>query len=245
MSPTPDPGVRAAAEQVFGDRMGLAERFAAALITHGIERGLLGPREADDVWDRHLLNSAAIADLVPPRARVVDLGSGAGLPGIPLAIARPDLRVTLVEPKQRRVDFLTEICADLGLAVTVLRARATPAGLVRLPESAGPVAVGPLAVGPVAVGPVEVVTARAVASLADLASWAAPLLYPSGVLLAVKGESAAAELERDRSLLARYGLGHAVLSTVAVPGAATTTIVALSRGAAGAHGASRCDHRDR
>ncbi|HET6214755.1 MAG TPA: 16S rRNA (guanine(527)-N(7))-methyltransferase RsmG, partial [Micromonosporaceae bacterium] len=118
--------VPAAARQLFGDQLPLAEVYAGLLATDGVVRGLLGPREADRVWDRHLLNCAAIAELIPFAAFVVDIGSGAGLPGIVLAVARPDLSVVLVEPLARRTAFLDEAVAVLGLAerVTVRRARA-------------------------------------------------------------------------------------------------------------------------
>ena len=112
--------------RVFGARLALAERYAELLASAGVVRGLIGPREAGRIWTRHLLNCAAGRRAVPAGARVVDVGSGAGLPGLALAIRRPDLRVDLVEPLQRRVEFLTEAVAalDLGDRVRVLRGRA-------------------------------------------------------------------------------------------------------------------------
>jgi len=104
---------------VFGERLPLAERYAEHLATTGVEWGLVGPREASRVWERHILNCAVVADLIPPAARVLDIGSGAGLPGIPLALARPDLRVVLVEPLARRVEWLRAVLADLELPVEV------------------------------------------------------------------------------------------------------------------------------
>lgn len=187
--------VPAAAATAFGVRLPQAERFAEWLTGAGISRGLLGPREAGQIWERHVLNGVGIAALIESGSVVVDIGSGAGLPGVPLLLARPDLRMILVEPKARRVEFLREVCADLGLAARVFRARATPEGLVRLPEGAPDEPI------PAA----DVVTARAVATLADLARWAAPLLRPGGQLLAVKGESADAEIDRDRSMLGELG----------------------------------------
>lgn len=175
--------------RVFGDRLALARRYARHLTTSGLERGLIGPREAPRVWDRHVLNCAVVAELVPHGARVVDLGSGAGLPGIPLALARPDLAVVLVEPLARRVAWLTEVVEDLGLVVAVERGRAEEAAVRRKWEGA------------------DVVTARAVAPLARLAGWALPLLRPGGTLLAIKGESAAAEVERDTPSVWRAGGG--------------------------------------
>ena len=107
----------AAAASIFGDRLALARRYAGHLVGSGVERGLLGPREAPRIWERHILNCAVVAELVPDGARTVDIGSGAGLPGIPLALARPDLSVVLVEPLARRVDWLREVVEDLGLPV--------------------------------------------------------------------------------------------------------------------------------
>ena len=175
------------ARQVFGDRLPLAVAFAGMLAEHGVPRGLIGPREVARLWDRHLMNSAVIADLVAPESRVVDVGSGAGLPGIPLAIARPDLTLTLLEPMARRVAWLTEVVTELGLDVTVLRGRAEePAVRAQLAGS-------------------DLVTARAVAPLAKLAGWCLPLLRPGGRLVALKGESAAEELDRDRAAVAKLG----------------------------------------
>ena len=161
-----------AAHEAFSTGFGLAVRFAELLCTAGVERGLIGPREPERIWDRHLLGGAALGAFVPPGFEVTDLGSGAGLPGIPLAIARPDLRVTLVEPMQRRVRFLEEAVAMLGLPVTVRRARAQE----------------------LAPGSCQVLVARALAPLPELLTLALPLLRPGGQLLAVKGERAAAEL---------------------------------------------------
>jgi 16S rRNA (guanine527-N7)-methyltransferase len=169
-------GVQAA---VFGDRFNLAARYAEMLAGPGIDRGVIGPHEADRLWDRHLVNSAVIGELVPAGCRVLDVGSGAGLPGIPLAIARPDLMVVLLEAMVRRVVWLQEVIAELGLAVSVHRGRAEdPAVRDQL-------------------GDYDVVTARAVAPLGRLAGWALPLVAPGGRLLAVKGASAEQEVARD------------------------------------------------
>ena len=149
--------------------MDLARRFVVHLATSGVERGLIGPREVPRLWNRHVLNCAVLGELVPQGVRVVDVGSGAGLPGIALAIARPDLQVVLVEPLERRTTWLDEVVADLGLGVRVLRARAEEvAGTERA----------------------AVVTARAVAPLDKLARWTLPLVQPGGELLAIKGRSA-------------------------------------------------------
>lgn len=192
------------AATIFGDRLPLAERYADWLVGAGITRGLLGPREGDQIWQRHLLNGVGMSALIGSGSVVLDLGAGAGLPGIPLLLARPDLQMVLVEPKARRADFLTEVCADLALPADVVRARATPAGLVLLPG--GTAAAPP----PVA----DVVTARAVASLAELARWAAALLRIDGRLLAMKGASAEAELHRDRSVLEKLGFETAEVVSI-------------------------------
>jgi 16S rRNA (guanine527-N7)-methyltransferase len=171
--------VQVAAQAVFGDRYPLAERYAALLVGSGVDRGLIGPREADRLWERHLLNSAVLGELVPQGARVLDVGSGAGLPGIPLALARPDLAIVLLEPMARRVVWLQEVLALLGLAVSVYRGRAED------PQVRDEI------------GGNDVVTARAVAPLGRLAGWSLPLVTPGGRLLAVKGASAEQEAARD------------------------------------------------
>jgi 16S rRNA (guanine527-N7)-methyltransferase len=178
------------AARVFGDRLDLARRYVTHLVTSGVERGLLGPREADRIWDRHVLNCAVVAELLPGGARTVDLGSGAGLPGIPLALARPDLSVVLVEPLARRVDWLREVVDDLDLPVRIERGRAEEPGVRRRWEGA------------------DVVTARAVAPLARLAGWALPLLRPAGLLVALKGASAVEEVARDGVAVRRLGGGE-------------------------------------
>lgn len=175
------------AADVFGDYLSTAVRFHDLLAEQGVLRGLIGPREVDRLWERHLLNSAAIAQLIPQSASVVDVGSGAGLPGIPLAIARPDLKLTLVEPMLRRTNWLTEIVEQLGLDVTVLRGRAEEKS-VRT-----------------AAGDADVVTARAVAPLDRLAGWCLPLTRNGGVLLAMKGAKAAEEIATHRDAIARLG----------------------------------------
>lgn len=177
----------AAAARVFGDRLDIARRYCAALATAGVERGLIGPREVPRLWERHILNCAVIGELIDEGASVVDIGSGAGLPGIPLAIARPDLRITLVEPLLRRTIFLSEFIEEAGLDVSVVRGRAEQSGVIK--EAGG----------------ADVVTSRAVAPLAKLAHWSLPLLRDHGRMLALKGTSAAEELERDGAELIRDG----------------------------------------
>jgi 16S rRNA (guanine527-N7)-methyltransferase len=166
---------------VFGSRLSLAERYVALLADTGISHGLIGPREAPRLWDRHVLNCAVVHPLFETGARVADLGSGAGLPGIPLAIVRPDLRLTLVEPLLRRTTWLTAAVEELGLDdVVVHRGRA---------ES--------LWGGP----RYRHVTARAVARIGELARIGLPLLEAKGSLHALKGSSAAAELTEDAEQL--------------------------------------------
>jgi 16S rRNA (guanine527-N7)-methyltransferase len=182
-----------AARALFAERLPLAVRYAELLATDGVVRGLIGPREAPRLWDRHLVNCAVVAELVPNASSVIDVGSGAGLPGIVLAIARPDLTVALVESLARRVAFLAEAIAALGLSggVSVVHARAE--------ESVGRLA------------PADVVTARAVAPLDRLAAWCLPLAAVGGRLLALKGSSAAEEVAEHRAVVARLGGSAPVL----------------------------------
>jgi len=188
-----------AAREAFGDRLPLAEAYAELLVTDGVVRGLIGPREAPRIWERHLINCAVMAEMVPIGASVVDVGSGAGLPGIVLGVARPDLRITLVEPLARRTAFLSEAVTALGLdsTVTVVRGRAE--------DLAG----GP----PVAA---DVVTARAVAPLDRLAGWCLPLAAIGGRLLALKGASAAEEVAEHRNAIARLGGSEPVIALCGV-----------------------------
>jgi 16S rRNA (guanine527-N7)-methyltransferase len=177
---------------VFGadeQRIALAEGYVGLLSTIGIERGIIGPREVPRLWGRHVLGSAVVEELIPEKSDVVDVGSGGGLPGIPLAIARPDLWVTLVEPMQRRVDFLGEVIEALGIPnVEVLRARADE--------------VSPR-------GKSDVVVSRAVAPLGKLVGWCLPLARLGGVMLAIKGQGAALEIKENAGLIKRAGGGKA------------------------------------
>ncbi len=181
----PRPGLvrpPAAAQLIFADRLPLAEQYAQLLAGDGVAHGLLGPREVPRLWERHLLNCALVGDLLPRGAAVVDVGSGAGLPGLALAVRRPDLRVALVEPMLRRTRFLETAVRELGLGdtVRVVRGRAEEPGVRS------------------AAGDVSWVVARAVAPLARLAQWCVPLLVPGGRLLAMKGRSAAEEVAAYR-----------------------------------------------
>ncbi len=177
-----------AADAVFGDRLGLAHRYAELLAGPGVQRGLIGPREVPRIWDRHILNSAALGELLAEGESVIDIGSGAGLPGIPLALARPDLTVTLVEPMARRATFLEEAVGDLGLPISVVRGRAEESAVI-----------GRLAGA-------DAVTSRAVASLDKLARWSAPLLRPGGRMLALKGERAEDEVVTAAPALKAVGM---------------------------------------
>jgi 16S rRNA (guanine527-N7)-methyltransferase len=178
-----------AADRLFGGRLPLAQRYLDRLATDGVSRGLIGPREVDRLWDRHLLNSAVLTDVLPPGVRVVDVGSGAGLPGLAMAIRRPDLRLELVEPMQRRVSFLAEVIEELGLGETVqvVRGRADDAEVVRR------------------VGGTDWVVARAVAPLDRLVRWCLPLLSPSGRLLALKGSGVRTEVREHTAAVRRAG----------------------------------------
>jgi 16S rRNA (guanine527-N7)-methyltransferase len=204
-----DSDVPSAAAAVFGDALPGAVRYAELLVGPGVERGIVGPAEAERIWDRHLLNCAAIARLVPSRAWIVDVGSGAGLPGIVLALMLPSARVTLVESLGRRVTFLEECVSELSLAnVEVLRGRAEDLS-------------GQLSA--------DIVTARAVAPLDKLAGPCLGLVRPGGRVLAMKGVSAEAELARARPVLARLGVTDARVSSVSgADGAATATVVVLT-----------------
>lgn len=187
MKPDDGPETPAAAEGVFGARLSLAERYVDFLAGPGIERGLIGPGEVGRLWERHVLNSAAVTELVGDGERVVDVGSGAGLPGIPLALARPDVRVILVEPLLRRADFLNEVVELLGLDVTVIRGRAEEKSVLR------------------AVKNVDAAVSRAVASLDKLTRWCLPLVRPDGLLLAMKGERAEEEVTEHRRVMNSLG----------------------------------------
>ena len=179
------PATPSGAALVFGDRLALAEKFTALLADSGVTHGLIGPREAPRLWERHVLNCAVIHPAIPVDQMVIDVGSGAGLPGLTLAIARPDLDVHLIEPMLRRTTWLSMVVDELGLTnATVHRGRAEEFwGVLSAP----------------------IVTARAVARLSELAAWCLPLLLPGGSLLAIKGSSVTEEVEADRAVLRRLG----------------------------------------
>jgi 16S rRNA (guanine527-N7)-methyltransferase len=190
-------------------RLPLAERYAHLLATEGVLRGLIGPREAPRLWERHLLNSAVLAEAIPESASVCDIGTGAGLPGVVVAIARPDVRITLVEPLLRRTTFLEEVVAELGLDhVSVVRGRAD--------DLHGKATF-------------DVVTSRAVAPLERLLGWSMPLVAPEGALVAMKGRSAHEEIESARSFLSTWRCGDPeVLELGADVVSPPTTVVRVS-----------------
>jgi 16S rRNA (guanine527-N7)-methyltransferase len=167
------------AEAVFGSQIELARKYARMLAEDSDELGLLGPRELDKLWTRHILNSAVVAELLAPGNRVADVGSGAGLPGIPMAIAKPDVSFVLIEPMERRSGWLQQVVTELGLKnVEVIRARAEEVQLADF----------------------DVVTARAVAALDKLLKICVPLLKPGGSVIALKGSKATEEIEAAKKL---------------------------------------------
>ena len=201
-----------APEERWGFALPLLRRYEHILATVGLERGLIGPREVDRLWERHIMNSAVVEACVPEGATVIDVGSGAGLPGIPLAIVRPDVHVTLLEPLLRRSRFLEETVETLGLVdrVSVVRGRAEDA----------------------VVAPASVVTARAVAPLERLIGWCWPLVRPGGQLVALKGERAAAEVEEAAPTLKKRGL----TATIRTVGNTTAVIIDRADTAQGTEG---------
>lgn len=206
------PAVPEAARELFGPAVSRAQRYARLLAGPAVERGLIGPHEVPRLWERHLLNSAAVTSLVPRPCSLVDLGSGAGLPGIVLALLLPDVQVTLLEPMLRRVTFLEECLTELQLEnARVHRARAE--------DVAGEIGA-------------DVVTARAVAPLGRLAALAAGLLRPGGLVLAIKGERASAEIGAARQTLRQLGVRDAEvlrLGSGRVDQAATVVRFTVSR----------------
>lgn len=179
----------AAAVELFGGRVHLAERYWDWLADQGTVRGLIGPRESPRLWDRHIINCGVVGECFEAGERVVDVGSGAGLPGIPLAIARTDIEVVMVEPLLRRATFLEEVVADLGLVnAKVLRGRAEEKAMID------------------AAGGADSVTSRAVAPLDRLAKWCAPLVRDGGRMIAMKGSSASEEITTHRDAVRRSGL---------------------------------------
>ena len=191
------PSVPDVARRVFAsERLPLAERYAELLATEGVVRGMIGPREAPRLWDRHLLNSAVLAEAVPSGSSLCDIGTGAGLPGLVVAIARPDLQVTLVEPLLRRTTFLDEVVDELGLThVTVVRGRAEDLHGDQV---------------------FDVVTSRAVAPLEKLLGWSMPLVAPTGATVAMKGRSVHDEIDSTAAFLRKWRCGVPEVSEVGI-----------------------------
>ena len=198
----------AIADRLYRDNYKTIRQYVDILVSRGVDWGLIGPREIGRLWERHILNSIALESLIPEGCRVADVGSGAGLPGIPLAILRPDLEMTLIEPMLRRSNFLTEALDELGLddRVTVVRGRAEDADLH-----------------------VDVVVSRAVAKLATLINWTADLIVESGSLLALKGQSADDEVVKAKKELSKRRLSAEVLLIRADPSADVTRAVRVRR----------------
>ena len=188
----------------FKGREDQIQRYADLLKGAGIERGLIGPKEGDRIWERHIANCIPITTILPQNVRLVDIGSGAGLPGIVIALARPDLKVTLVEPLQRRVDFLNEIVAELAIPVEVIRGRAE-----RVKKQ------------------FEIVTARAVAPLEKLIQISWHMIPKGGSLMAMKGESAASEIS---STTLKKG-STALLHEISLPNLPIARVVEVKKGA--------------
>lgn len=173
------------AKAIFGSRLNLAEAYASALARDSETFGLLGPRELPKLWSRHILNSAVVAEYISDSATVADVGAGAGLPGIPIAIARPDIQMTLIEPMERRSEWLVSIVKELGLEnVKVVRARGEETTNLDI----------------------DVVVARAVAALAKLIGFTAPVLKGQGQILAIKGERVTEEMAEAKQLFAKFGI---------------------------------------
>ena len=208
---TPVPPAPDAAKTVFGPRLDLAQRYAELLADTGVEWGLLGPHEIERIWERHLLNCGVVAELLEPGERVADIGSGAGLPGLALAIAEPRLDVVLIESLLRRSEFLRMVVTELGLGVEVLRGRAEDRA-VR--ESAGGC---------------DAVVSRAVAPLDKVARWSMALLRPGGRMLAIKGERAPAELREHRRVLTSLGAADARVVECGVKHLSPPTTVVVAR----------------
>jgi 16S rRNA (guanine527-N7)-methyltransferase len=204
-----------AARAIFGPRLKLAQRYAELLADTGVAWGLLGPHEIDRIWERHLLNCGVVAELLEPGERVADIGSGAGLPGVALAIVEPKLKVVLVESLLRRTEFLRMAVGELGLDTEVIRGRAEDPTVRR--SAAG----------------CDVVASRAVAALDKLTRWSMPLLRPGGRMLAIKGERASDEVRQHRRVMTALGAADARVVECGVKYLSPpTTVVVARRGAA-------------
>lgn len=194
--------------ELFGESWPVVERFHRMLAEEGVLRGLVGPREVPRLWERHLVNSAAVVPFLPDSGLIVDVGSGAGLPGVVIAAMRPDADIILLEPMERRTDWLTEVVETLGLTnVAVLRGRAEDQDLQA-----------------------DVVTARAVAALDKLYGWTLPLVKGGGHLVALKGSRAADEIRDAADIGEELGGGTAEIYTApTLDGLDPTTVVVVAK----------------
>jgi 16S rRNA (guanine527-N7)-methyltransferase len=212
-APSPVPPPPDAAHIVFGSRLDLAQQYAELLAGAAVEWGILGPHEIDRIWERHLLNCGAVAELLQPGERVADIGSGAGLPGLPLVIAKPGLRVVLIESLLRRTEFLRMAVSELGLDVEVARGRAEDPAVRQ------------------SVGARDAVVSRAVATLDKVTRWSFALLEPGGRMLAIKGERAPDEVREHRRVMTALGAADArVVECGANYLSPPTTVVVARRG---------------
>jgi 16S rRNA (guanine527-N7)-methyltransferase len=196
---------------IFGPRLDLARHYAELLAGAGVEWGILGPHEIDRIWERHLLNCGVVAELLEPADRVADIGSGAGLPGLPILIAQPELRVVLIESLLRRTEFLRMAVTELGLDVEVVRGRAEDEAVRK------------------SAGGCDAVVSRAVAALDKLTRWSMPLLRPGGRMLAIKGERAPDEIREHRRVMTALGAADARVVECGVKYLSPPTTVVVAR----------------
>ena len=209
--PPPFPPPPDVARIVFGARLELAQQYADLLADVAAERGILGPHEIDRIWERHLLNCGAVAELLQPGERVADIGSGAGLPGLPLAIAKPEVHVVLIESMLRRAEFLRMAVSELGLDVEVVRGRAEDPAVRQ------------------SVGARDAVVSRAVAPLDKVTRWSFALLRPGGRMLAIKGERASDEVREHRRVMTSLGAVDARVVECGVNYLSPPTTVVVAR----------------
>jgi 16S rRNA (guanine527-N7)-methyltransferase len=194
-------------EQALGPGFTQLSKFADILAQDGVRLGLIGPREVERIWDRHILNCAALTELIDDGQSIIDIGSGAGLPGIVLAILKPNSKVTLIEPMQRRTDFLTQAKTDLGLTnVEIIRGRAEGQKVTA-----------------------QIVTSRAVAPLDKLLAWSWPLVENGGKVLAIKGEKAQEELENAQKVISFLKDSPATIATCGLALDLSVTVVQISK----------------
>ena len=194
-------------EQALGPGFTQLSKFADILAQDGVRLGLIGPREVERIWDRHILNCAALTELIEDGQSIIDIGSGAGLPGVVLAILKPNSKVTLIEPMQRRTDFLTQVKADLGLTnVEIIRGRAEGQNVTA-----------------------QIVTSRAVAPLDKLLNWSWPLVEKVGKILAIKGEKAQEELENAQKVISFLKDSPATITTCGLALDLSVTVVQISK----------------